>query len=119
LSARKHIMLVGRIASPPDRHAPFIESGLLVDLVSVGVQVDQIRRDLYSLGIEPRAVTDAVLGIDPARALGREIGVPRLAARTNGLSEALTMAVGAVEPAAFPDPGADAAPQIKNACLFR
>jgi hypothetical protein len=28
LSAGKHIMLVGRIAAPLDRHAPFIESGL-------------------------------------------------------------------------------------------
>src|ERR1700693_1176913 len=110
LGAGEHVVMGGRVDATLDPITLLVEPGFLADLVVVAVQVRHIGRDLHALGVEPRPVADAVLGVHPARALRREIGAPRLAARAGGLGEALAIAVGTCQPAevaalAEPDAG--------------
>src|SRR5262245_65067674 len=78
LSSGKHVVLVGSVTATIDHHALLIESRLFVDLILVDVKVRQIGSDLHVLSIEPRAVTNPVLGDNTNRALSRKIGEPRL-----------------------------------------
>src|SRR5262245_1771808 len=102
LSSGKHVVLVGSVTATIDHQALLIESRLFADLILVAVKVRQIRSDLHALSIEPRAVTNPVLGANPTRALSRKISAPRLASCATGLSEALTVAVSAREPTKVP-----------------
>src|SRR5215470_2041183 len=97
LSAGKHVVLVGSVTAAINNHAFLVESRLFVDLVLFAVQVRQIRCDLHTFRIEPRAVTNPVLSVDPTRALSRKVGAPRLAACANGLGKALTVAISALK----------------------
>jgi hypothetical protein len=66
-------------------------------------------RDLHALGVGPRTSSDAILGVDPAGTLRREISMPGLAAGPGGLRKALALAVGAfqsAEVAALAEPDA-------------
>src|SRR5262245_14780497 len=93
LGAGEYVVLVGSVTATIDHHAILVGSCLFVDLILVAVKVRQIRSDLRAFSIEPRAVTNSVLGANPARALSGKISAPGLASRANGLSEALTVAV--------------------------
>src|SRR5262249_40157352 len=104
LSSGKHVVLVGSVTATIDHHALLIESRLFVDLILVAVKVRQIHSDLHALSIEPRAVTNPVLGANPTRALSRKISAPRLASCATGLSEALTVAGRAPGPPQGPHP---------------
>src|SRR5262249_19146315 len=92
------------------RHALLVEPSLIIDVVFVAMQVGYVGRYLHTLGVDPWALADAVLGVDPTRTLRREIGVPRLATRPGGCGEILAMSVSAGKPAkvaalAEPDTG--------------
>src|SRR5262249_10250324 len=91
LSSGKHVVLVGSITATIDHHALLIESRLFVDLILVAVKVRQIRSDLHALSIEPRAVTNPVLGANPTRASSRKISAPRLASCTTAFTQPLTL----------------------------
>src|SRR5215216_231397 len=85
LSTGEYIVSVWCIAAAIDRHSLLVERALLVNLVVAAVQVGHIGSDLHAFRIGPWTVADPVLGVDPARALRREICAPRLAARASGL----------------------------------
>ena len=99
LRASKDVVTVRRVAATVDRLALLAQRVLLVDGVVRAVQVGDVLGDHGALGVLPRSAPDAVLRIDRAGALGRQIGAPGLPARARGLRERLAVAVGAVEPA--------------------
>src|SRR6516162_8956309 len=69
LGSGEHVVFVGSIDTPRDYHALLVQRGFLVDLVVVAMEVRHIRSDFDPLGVEPMAVTDAVLSVDAARTL--------------------------------------------------
>ena len=89
--------------------AVLVERRLLVDLVRLGVELVDARRDLHALGVRPWTRADAVAGVHRAVAAGAEIGAPGLAARAGRLGQRLAMRVGAFQSAEI---GAVAGPAL-------
>ena len=84
--------------------AHLIEGQVKVDLdgENYRVQVVDARGDRHALGIDPRTLADAVLGIDggsTAHGLGAEIGAPGLAARPSRLRQGLALPIRPLQPA--------------------
>src|SRR6516162_1266348 len=98
LRSGEHVVLVGCIYAPLDHRTLLVKRSLLVDVVFVAMQLGQVCRYLNALGVKPRARANAVLGINPARTLCREIGMPRFAARPGSRGEVLAMPVGTGKP---------------------
>ena len=99
LGAGQHIVLIGRLSATLDLPALLVERCLLIDVVLVAMQLGDVGCYLHALGVDPWALTDAILRVHPTRALRREVGVPCLATRACGGGEALAMLVGAGKPA--------------------
>lgn len=96
IGAGQNVVTIGLIATSIDLFALFIQPGLFADFIAIAVQRVEGVGDHYSLGVEPRAVADAVAGIDRA---GTEIGPPGLAGNAGGLGEDPALAVGACKSA--------------------
>ena len=87
LRAGQDVVPVRRIAAAVDRLALLVQRGLLGQVVAVAVQIGDALGDHRALGVLPRAVADAILGVHGVRALRAEIGAPGLAGRAGGLRE--------------------------------
>src|SRR5262245_63283686 len=84
LRSRQHVVAVRRVTGPVDHLALLGERGLLGEVVAGAVEVGDVLGDHDALGILPRSLADAVLGIDSRLAVGRlrrKISAPRFAAR--------------------------------------
>ena len=81
LRAGEDVVPVRRVAAAVDHLALLGQRGLLADLVVGAVQIVDVLRDHLALGVLPRAVADAVAGVDGCPgALRAQIGAPGLAA---------------------------------------
>ena len=95
-------MLVHGVEPVRDQPAVLGDDGVGTDLVVGRVQVGDARGDLHALGVDPRAGTDAVLGIDGGRAahgLGAEIGAPGLGSGAGLGGQRLAMTISPFETA--------------------
>src|SRR5712664_2444484 len=101
LRAGQHVMCIGCIPSTVDRAALLSQPGKFSEVVAearefqcVSVQVCRVIGDLFSLGVIPGTIPDAISRIDSVRAAGAEVGVEGLrASRRSG--ERLADLVGA------------------------
>src|SRR5690242_19232921 len=96
LRSRQHVMAVRRVTAAIDHLALFGKRRLLGEIVVGAVQIGDILGDDDALGVGPRPLADAILGIDRGLAVGglrREIGAPGLGAGACGLSQRLAMAI--------------------------
>jgi len=106
LRAGQDVVLVGHIAEAFNRVALFIEHGGFGNggaharqLQSIAVQIGEAHGDALALGVEPRAVADAVARVDGIGALGAHVGVPGAVARAGGGGQVLAPLVGSGHPA--------------------
>src|SRR4051812_46190021 len=80
IGAGQHVMLVRLVAAAGNAHAFLVQRRTLVDVVAVArdvaMQVGDVHRDDFALGIVPGAIADAVARVHGARAGGAHIGMP-------------------------------------------
>src|SRR5262249_43266342 len=92
LGAGQDVVHVRGVAAAVDRLALLGQRRLLVEVVRA-VQLAHVLRDHDPLGVLPRAGADPVAGVDGARALGAQVGVPGLASRAGRLCQLLTVVI--------------------------
>src|SRR3954471_16013027 len=100
--AGEHVVAVRRKADAGNDETALGERRHRAELVVVAVQVVDAGRHDLALEVLPRALADAVASIGSRLAVGvlrREIGVPRLAARTMALGQRLAIPVGTLDAA--------------------
>src|SRR5439155_4634830 len=101
LRAGQDIVTVGSVASSVDDFAFFSERRLLTELVFVTVQIGHVVRYTDAFGVVPRALANAVSGIDRRLTIGSdcaEIGAPGMVAGPRSCGQIVAMPVGSGHP---------------------
>src|SRR5262249_35744576 len=102
LRAGQDVVLIDGVQAARDQAAVLGGDGLGPDLVVGRVQVGDAGGDGDALGVDPRTLADAVLGVDGgggADGLRAEIGAPGLVAGAGLGGQRLAVTIGAVETA--------------------
>src|SRR6266481_112256 len=101
LRAGQDIVTVGSVAASVDDFTLFSERCLLTELVFVTVQIGHVVRNTSAFGVVPRALANAVSGIDRRLTVGSdgaEIGAPGAVAGPRSHGQILAVPVGSGHP---------------------
>src|SRR5262245_54989138 len=100
LRTGQNVVLVRFIATSVHPVTFFVQCSFLVDIDTLQVQIGDVIRDLYSLGVVPGTLANAIARIHGRLATfgaGTEVGLPGAVTRSNSLSQLLAVRVGSLQ----------------------